>query len=374
MDYLLTGSAGWLGSHILAELLREVLEQGKDSRIYLLVRPRGYQSALDRIRTLLNSADMPDYVKAYRKSQLFKPLRIIELDLDSPELAVRLKSLKTESLTVLHGADSITLAHPEVKRHEWKLPSQMATRNFVESLPYMKVSRLVYISSAYSCGIQPGTTEIRADYRELKVHKFRNLFEAHKNLMENYLEAFCRMHDMPLQIMRPSMLCGRLMDAPLYHASNYEMLYSWARYFFQNRRHIVRSKLRMYLHPRGTFNIVPVDYVAKVIIEAMHDPTIHSLNIVNPEPHLSNDVARVILERTGISDFKLMDRYPLRMNRWERLYSRTIGRVFEPYLAMENQSYNTTFLEQRFGHLSFDNSLLGLGNLISHAIEKGFEV
>lgn len=372
MDYFLTGSTGLVGSHVLFELLNHIHTQKSESRIFLLVRGTKDESPEDRIKRVLYNEDAPDFVHALPLDQLLGKIECVESDLNNPDLPVQLQLLNSNSLTVIHSAASTNLmqgpnAEQDVYENNFK-----GTLSLLNSLKSLNVRRFTYISTAFSCGMQDQLDLIGNDYLTYPVNGFRNPYEGHKNEIEKILKADCDERGIDLQILRPAVVCGRLMDTPFYKTTKFDVFYGWAKFFYGRREKIGDSKFRISINPEGTQNIVPVDYVAKVIAKAIHMDNIEQLNIVSENPPLHKEYFAKILDEIGIPNYEFVDEIPEDLSVWETLYYKSAGRVFEPYICNKNMVFDTQVLSTQFGEFKFNDVLQNFGELIQFAISRQF--
>ena len=108
----------------------------------------------------------------------------------------------------------------------------------------------------------------------------------------------CERKGIPFQILRTSIICGRVMDAPLYYTPKFDVFYGWLKFFWQLKRAELHSPLRLCVHEAATMNVVPVDFVAKAIVKALRSH-VGQLNIVNPEIANTVAITRTALEHIG---------------------------------------------------------------------------
>lgn len=373
MDYFITGSTGLVGSHVLFELLQKIHTEKLDAKVYLLVRKREFESPKGRIRDLLHSAIAPAFVRKLPVDKLLERIECIESDLKNNQLVKILQQLELKDLTVVHIAASTNLMQGPNAEQDVFENNYFGTLNLIHSLKSVSVKRFSFISTAFSCGVQDDRDIIGNDYLKYSAYNFRNPYEGHKNKIEKILYAECAEKGIDLQILRPAVVCGRLMDTPLYYTTKFDVFYGWAKFFYMRKDKIGNSGFRIAINELGTQNIVPVDYVAKVITKAIHTDTIKQLNIVSENPPLHKDYLGKILDKIGISNYEFVDTVPEDLSIWETLYYKSVGRVFEPYLSNKNLVFDTQVLNTVFGEFQFKDVSKNFGKLIQYAISRKFE-
>lgn len=339
MDYLLTGVTGLVGRHLLFELLEKIKTAGSKSIVYLLVRPKKDESARERVLRLFCDGEAPDNVRNRDRKWLLERVRCIEQSLADTTLATALQGIPSDELVVLHCAGSTNLLLTREARREVAAANYHGTVQLLNSLEGVAVSRFIYISTAFSCGIQHASTVIPHDFSTIKVADFRNPYERCKYLTERTVEGYCRKRDLPVQILRPAIVCGRLIDPPLYVTNKFDVFYGWAKFFYHMQHLADGKKVRIAINREGSLNIVPVDYVAKVIAEVMDNDEVSHLNIVNSVPVRHVDSIPVMLQETAGIPYELVDEVPKHQTDIERRYYKTAGRVFAPYITTHNQVF-----------------------------------
>lgn len=373
MDYFITGSTGLVGSHVLYELLNKIHAEKTNSRIYLLVRKSESGSPKSRIRRVLFNEEAPAYVRSLPLEKLLERIECIESDLTNPQLPDILQKLSSKDLRVVHiGGSTNLMQGPNAEEDIYK-NNFLGTLNLIKSLKTVHVTRFSFISTAFSCGVQDEIDVIGHNYLPYPTYAFRNPYEGHKNKIERILAADCKKMGIDLQILRPAVVCGRLIDTPLYVTTKFDVFYGWAKFFYSRKDKIGNSKFRIALNNLGTQTIVPVDYVAKVIAKAIHMYNIKYLNIVSENPPLHTEYLAKILDEIGIPNYEFVDTVPDNLSVWETLYYKSVGRVFEPYLCNKNLVFNTQLLTENFGEFQFKDVKQNFGQLIQYAISKQFE-
>jgi hypothetical protein len=120
-------------------------------------------------------------------------------------------------------------------------------------------------------------------------------------------------------------------------------------------------------------NIIPVDYVAKVILNTFQRDDIQQLNIVN---HTSFNIVKglqLIMKEVGYTNFSTVpDTLDFSyLNSIEKLYYESIGKHLKPYFVTEANEYDTTLLNSILEIPKIDSE--ALTNMIRYARINNFK-
>ncbi len=363
MTILLTGATGTLGSRILFSLLEEKFQEIE--HIYLPVRERKSKTPESRIARMLASAYVPDFVKVNSTAILSK-ITVIPADvLLNPD-----SFLKNSRIThFIHSAGLVNLSTaPEAR-----------DKIFNENLEFTKcifdtysnrIDKFIYISTAFSVGNMEGL--IPNDYLTHKPKAHRNHYEASKYATEKYVTQAGKASGIPVQILRPSVLGGNIMDNPSFFISKYMVFYLFAKFFHRNTS---EDSIRITVNSESGLNIIPTDYAAKVIV-AVFDTAIEQLNIVHSKTtHIKRGISK-ILETVSFENFKLTQDVITTASgfesKLEKFYYDTIGVHLTPYLTSKPCEWDTTLLEQIMPMPAY-NLEDYLGDTIRFAKTQGFK-
>lgn len=325
-NILLTGASGILGSHILFELIQKYTEGALTGKIVIIVRSGKRLSALQRVKEIFQNPFLPDKMKSISVEKALNHIMLIDSDLH--HFSKEKLPVLPGGLTVIHAAASVNLGQDEAIKDELYSNNYLGTVHFInEILPV--TNKFVYISTAYSSGHRSGM--VSNDFFTRNDYHFRNPYEYFKHQTEIYVRDICSKQRIEWQILRPSIICGRLIEAPLYAISRFLVFYLFARYVINLRKRIGNHFIQLHVPKEATINIVPVDYVAKAVVSVMHK-TIRQLNIVHP-----NSVScRTLFEKGfGLIDFNnysFSENMPEPTNPVERLLYSTIGQQLGPYI------------------------------------------
>lgn len=363
MTILLTGATGTLGSRILFSLLEERLDSIE--HIFLPVRERKSSSPKNRIFEMLKSGFAPKFVKDNIKVILAKITVISANDILNPE-----RFLSGVQITYfIHSAGFVNLSTlPEAKDEIFK-----ENLDFTKSIfkAYSKIiDKFIYISTAFSAGNVGGL--IPNDYLKTEPANHRNHYEASKYASEKFLVEAGALANIPIQILRPSVLGGNIMDVPNFFISKHMVFYLFAKFF---HRSTSKDSVRITAHPESGLNIIPTDYAAKVIV-AVFDTAIEQLNIVHwKTTHITKGITK-ILETVAFDNFSITQNLVTATSgfesKLEKFYYDTIGVHLTPYLTSKPCEWDTTLLQQILPIPAY-NLEEYLGNTIKFAKAQGFK-
>jgi nucleoside-diphosphate-sugar epimerase len=308
--YLLTGATGFLGSHIMAELLK------KGERVVVVGRPAGRESLAERIQRLL---------KWFGIEHLGERLESLEADFLRPGLGLGAEDyerLRRRGLPIIHCASDTRFAE---KNREAVLAANVASLE--EILDFARRSRARYfhlLSSAYAAGID------RSDCPELPVRSrnFNNVYEESKALAENAVGVTCRQHGIPYTVIRPAIVYG---DARTGRSLKFNALYHPVRSLLQ-LRNIYRDDigknqgkksaefgirlledgrlhlpLRIFIPNEGKINLIPVDYFTAALLTIVAGPANGTFyHITSRRPASMQQLAAFSAKFLGLSGIEVV--------------------------------------------------------------------
>ena len=207
------------------------------------------------------------------------------------------------------------------------------------------ITKFTYISTAFSIGNIGGL--IDNDFHTEKSPKYRNFYEEYKHLTEKYHLQKGKEENVDIQILRPSVLGGNIFKKSTYFISNYMVYYLLGKFFYKNP--LTENSIRISANFKTGLNIIPVDYVAKVIANVFHKK-IEQLNIVHPKSTNIVSGMSKIIKTVGFNNFTFLNSSSggsllEGKNRLEKIYYNTIGLHLNQYLISEPYEYDTKLLE-----------------------------
>jgi len=361
----LTGSTGVLGRHVLYEWLRQSFESKNQEQLYVLIRSND-DSPQTRLEKILTDDARPHYMDLYNIYDCLNKITVIEGSLNS----LKAEDLKPYGFdVVIHSAGSTNLADTIAANKEVNEHNLEGTTNLLRSLP-KSVDQFIYISTAYSYGCNENL--ISENNTDFWVPEFRNPYEASKYYCEQIVKAWGEENNVVTQIARPSIIGGRLLDRPLYVTSKFDVFYSWP-LFLQKFGRAYKDKFRIWLDTSCGLNIIPVDVAAKCVLYCLANPHLTALNIVNPKKLMHSYYVGAVLKHFGVNDFEYVSEKPTDLNRFENLYYKTVGGLFEQYITKADLSFDSTRICMVLEALEIDTDLKVKENfmdIIEYAVMK----
>jgi len=367
MNCLLTGSTGIVGSHILFEWLRKAIVEQTVNHLFVVIRD-SEKPAQQRLLAILKDKSSPDFLNNYTLEACLEKVTVISHDLST----ITEDTLNKYYFdTVIHCAGSTSLLHTSESKNKVHTQNFLVTKQLIEQLP-LRVTRFLYISTAYSFGIQNSKVNDSIDHYD--VTHFRNPYEQSKYECELYVKERCEIKNINAQILRPSIICGRLIDKPFYETPKFDVFYSWAMFLDKYAKKSLEN-FRIWIDKKSGLNIVPVDFVSKAVLYAFLNPEIKELNIVNPKQILHKDYVGDVLESFDISAYEYIEEMPENLNIFEQLYYKSIGGLFEKYVSIPDLQFQPDLILKLIEQLQLDITLgvhENFMNLINFSVEKKF--
>lgn len=352
MNYLITGVTGVVGSHILFELLNNKLTKKDENinKIFVLVRCKEKSTAQERIEAIFSHPEIPNYIKKYSVKELINQVEILELDL----LDIK-NNLPEEKLLIIHSAGSTNLSNDTKASLEVENNNLKATQNLIESIG--NNSTFIYISTAFSEGF----------INKNNNREFRNPYEKAKYKTEKKVIEYCEKNKISWKILRPSIVCGRIIDSPLYFTPKFDVFYGWAKFFHTFKNHI-SNQFRIFVDEKSSLNIIPVDILAKKIIFYAKDKDTKIKNLINNTPIPIENQIKSVMKSLNINNFSIVNTLPDKLNKIEEIYYASIGKIFEPYISHPIY-FNSEKCKLDIKYNVNDN----MEELIEYAINKNFK-
>jgi nucleoside-diphosphate-sugar epimerase len=371
MKIILTGATGVLGSHIMYEILELFIKNNNNNdKLYIIARNKGNNTALDRVNELLSSTYTPNLLKAKGLKKLHEYLEIIDVDLASVKDTF---SEKIKGAYFIHSAGYVNLSTDEdLKEKIFDENAKITKALFTIFHPFIK--KFIYIGTAFSSGIRKGL--IDNDFHNLDFKpEHRNAYEDAKFHSENFIAQECKRLGLPFQILRPSVIGGKMLgNENNYFIPKYMVFYLLAKFFhFTSQRKGEQENVRFIINEETGLNIIPVDYVAKVIVNTFERDDIEQLNIVNNKSFNIVKGLQLIMKEVGYTNFTLIQntldfKYK---NTIEKLYYESIGKHLKPYFITNANEYDTTLLNTILEIPKLDHE--AFTNMIRYAILNNFK-
>ncbi len=365
-NILLTGATGILGSHILFELLLLFSERKMKGQIVLLVRPDRKHTAEERVKNVLTSESVPEQLRRIPVSDLLR--NIVVIDSGLREFSAGMLPPGLSGYTVIHAASSVNLGHGEEQSREIEENNYFGTVHLLEEIS-SRTSRFVFVSTAYSSGHRCG--EIDNDFLSADGYDFRNPYELYKHRTEKYIEEFCKKRLIEWKIIRPSIICGRLIDPPYYAISRFLVFYLFARYAMAIQNRLKESQLRLQVPEKSVINIVPVDYVAKALVSSLED-TVTQLNVVHPVDVSCRTLFKSGFELINFSNYTFVDDMPESVTQVEKMLYATVGSQLGPYINTPEHHFNTSLLSGLMPGINIPSVEDNFSKLLEFAVRQKF--
>jgi|TARA_R110000737_G_scaffold353274_1_gene403728 nucleoside-diphosphate-sugar epimerase len=369
---ILTGATGVVGSHVLFELLLQILQGQFEGKIILLVRGnlRENLSGYDRIVQMLTQKFIPNYLKGFSVNELLAQIVVIECEFSKDDLSNILSEIKMEeSVFLIHSAASTNLAPNDSAEKENHEVNYKGSLQLFESCKTM-ITKFIYISTVYACGRLSGV--IKNEYSKLENPDFTNPYEEYKFKTERALSTFCEESNIEYQILRPGVVVGRLIDAPLYYLPKYNVVYAFAAFFHNLKKRGINERIQIKVNPHTSLHLVSVDYVAKSIAKAYTDSCIKELNII-PRQGCKASQIRSLLKVVGYDNYQFVGNHAPPQNPFQRAYQSKVAPSFEPYINNEAFEFDNDQLLTLLEDVNMPNVDDHFQALISYAVDKNFE-
>ena len=368
MNCLLTGGTGIVGSHIIFDWIHKAIVEKTVNHLFVIIRDNN-KSAQQRLLDILKDPSKPDFLNKFTLDECLEKITVISSDLAN----INKNTLSKYNFnTVIHCAGSTNLQNTTDSKEKVHSQNYLVTKNLLNELPKM-VKRFIYISTAYSFGIK--NTVVDDNTKNHASLSYRNPYEKSKFDSEQYVKKVCTLKNIDAQILRPSIICGRLLDVPFYETPKYDVFYSWA-IFLDKYANSAKDKFRIWIDKKSGLNIVPVDFVSKIILHCFLTPSIKELNIINPKKILHKDYVGDVLESFKVNSYEYVTEKPDNLNTFEHLYYKTIGSIFENYISIPDLQFKSDIILKLIDKLQLDATLgvhKNFMNLINYSVEKKFK-
>jgi nucleoside-diphosphate-sugar epimerase len=272
----LTGSTGFLGSHLMASMLSD------GYKIIVLGRPTKEETLQERITKLL---------QWFGIEELAGQLELVEIDFLKPKLGIqeaKYKNLCAITEQIIHCASDTSFA--ERKRDTIFKSNVSSLEGILEFAANANVNFFHYISTAYVAGANVTICKERIS----SAADFLNVYEESKAQAESIISAFCEKNEMSYTIIRPSIVYG---DSRTGRSLRFNALYfpiqsvkyikdiytndilnhggkkSGKLGIFIDDEGYLFLPLRIYLPKQGSLNLIPVDYFVNATMKIIDNAT-----------------------------------------------------------------------------------------------------
>jgi nucleoside-diphosphate-sugar epimerase len=343
MKIFLTGATGVLGSHIMYDFLEYFIDNKLDGKIFLVARDKGKVGARERINALLSSDYTPKALLEKGAENLFQYIEMVNADIENLEASV-IKQL--EGAYFIHSAGFVNLSTDLDQQDKIFHENTFHTKSIFDVVsPYIK--KFIYISTAFSSGIRSGL--VSNDFHNLEVPlAHRNAYEQAKFHTEEFIMTQCAKLNLPYQIIRPSVIGGKMLsDDNRYFIPKHMVFYLMAKFFhFTAQLRELQDHVRFIINKETGLNIIPVDYVSKVIVSIFQRTDVTQLNIVHNKSFNLERGIKLIMKEVGYANFSFLSNAKAfeYQNNIEKAFYESIGKHLTPYLISTPSEFDTTQL------------------------------
>ncbi|HTF81013.1 MAG TPA: SDR family oxidoreductase [Cytophagales bacterium] len=372
MNILLTGATGIIGREVLTELLLYIIHNQLGHKIICMARGSSFFPAHRRIQELVSTFCS---THQFNESEISKYIQVIDIGNDVPRsyssLIMFLKKSEIKDLRVIHLASTVNISTMASSEEDIYTQSYLSTMDLLERLaPYIR--QFSFTSTAFSCGHQHGI--IPSEYNKLDIKANRNYYERFKLEAERRIKHICDAKGITWQILRPSIVCGKLLNKPYYFTPKFNMFYEWVRFFYDlNSVGINLKGFRIKANPLSSINIISSDYVSKAIVKAFYVAEVMELNIVHSKSLEMPRFISGIMNSVATKDFEIVDDKPELPTVAEKLYYDTIGNQASPYLHTPQHQFETSRLRTLMADIPEPDIAAQFENMLSYAIAREFK-
>jgi nucleoside-diphosphate-sugar epimerase len=311
---LVTGGTGFLGRYFV----RLLIQTGYLP--ILLVRPNNDRSAFERVKMQFTVEEMAN-------------ITVWEGDLtDLQADHVPQEWQKIGPINAMFHIAGLVKFDEELQDLLYKVNVE-GTKNAIALAQGLSISRFFYISTAYTAGKKERATET--------LHPLTNSFHNPYEESKCYAEHLVISKNNPLfktTILRPSIIIG---DSKTGEADTQFSIYGFLRGLSLFKRRVEKHlefdrgqayfPLRIEGDPNGLSNLVPVNYVAEIMLTALETECEHDIyhltNPFAPTKQLLLEVFSELLQVRGMSMVKLLEK----RSDWDEKFAQFIS-VYQPYM------------------------------------------
>jgi nucleoside-diphosphate-sugar epimerase len=355
---VITGATGLLGRNLVFEILKANIKNLDNIQILILGRSHKTVSLYERIIKILsedgyeyigiNPKDSKDIIKKIHECIVPISFDLAKEGLDlSQESMNLLKSKKIDYFFHLASMSDFRLGNQTRKKLE--NINIEGTNRILQLISEIDVNEAIYTGSAYSFG---GTLKVIYPDDIITKGDFRNFYEESKLLAEINFRKSLKVKKVKYRIFRPVGICGRLIEPPIGSINKFhDLFYGWAMFFLKEKLNItndfaavyddkVELNIRVTCNQKTGLNIVPADYAAKFIYSVcINNAPGESYHIANKSTIAHTKYLSLILNELNISGVTFIDVAPVEQNRLEKIYYRSVGQIYTPYLLMGDISF-----------------------------------
>ncbi|MEU5537790.1 SDR family oxidoreductase [Streptomyces sp. NPDC020362] len=295
--HVVTGATGLVGAALVLELATRF-----DDDIICLVR-LGQGGAANRLTAALTKAANAYNTEAATTNRALRLATAIPADLTQPGLGVNAADLKTAGSSVFWHVGAL-VGFSQANRRRLFATNTAGTRRAVTLAAQLGADTFNYVSTAYVAGRSQGDIPERPITDPVP----REFYEASKIAAERIV-----LHaPLPTCIFRPTAIVGH--HTTLACGGPYIGIYGLMRRIAVHRT--VRTRLegghhpiRLLAHPELPINLVPVDHVAREMVDIAHSSTrLRIFHLSNPTPPTVGAILKAMFTQLGIPTYELVQR------------------------------------------------------------------
>jgi len=357
LKVVITGATGLLGRNFIFELIKRNLEQLDSLDLVILGRADAAGANLaTRMREIICSEGavymgLDPKQSALLEDFCIQQLRFVPLDLmdiDTGDVAAAIGPGRIDGF--FHIAAMLDFRDTDWVTQQLEIANVLGTEHILKIVSTLNVDSFSYVGSAYSCGNSTGL--IAPDHGDFSLH-FRNPYEISKLKAESLVKRWSEISGVPCYIFRPSTISGRLIEPTLGAIHKFDVFYAWGAFFLRMKLKLLgsptehRSKrvsmdVRVLYRPDAGLNIVPADFAAKAMLQAWEHGRPGSYHLVNNQETLHSSYLWMILEAIGVDGLTQVDAIPTELNPLEKIYYKTVGKIYTPYTVSEPMLFDTS--------------------------------
>ena len=362
-----SGGGGFLGSYVVEGLLEAGFQ-----RIYVLARASASRNVQERLRALW-------WRRPALLNELGKRIVPVEGDITREHLALdqeQYRELASEVSCIVHTAAEIGVNETAERFGMANVDGTLNMLLFADAAQKSGgLERFVHVSTAYVAGTRSGY--IRED--ELSAEGFNSLYEQSKYgaelLVQDFAESF------PVAIVRPAQIVG---DTKTGFVATFNTLYYPMKLYLKGQLPVIPVSAQQRL------NMVPVDYVADLVVKAALDPraagkTFHATLPATHQPQVGELITFVRAWAQSELGYDpgytpcLSIPYTEELGRRRNLAASSTAKpknflqnmlALAPYF-MEDRTYGTENVEELFG-ANYPQWREYLPRLLAYAVRMGF--
>ena len=350
-EHIITGATGNLGSNIMNELLLRSFEKKKEINLTILGRDNNQEKIGERVsksirEDFVNYYDKEDKKNIIEKAE--KKIFCIGMNLDVANCGLERKEVKTLSKkkyrSLIHCAGVTGFKEDSETVNSCKRTNIDGINKLFRLANEIKPEIFIYVSSAYSSGRIEGKVHAKKNYED---EIFANSYQKSKSIAEKMLKEYSSQYGIPVYILRPSTISGRLIHNKIGKTTKFDVFYGWGKTMLRFKskmmntsrweeviREPINIDLRIHVNKKSGLNIVPVDWCAKMIVNVAENMRESGCShIVNTEDINHIVYLDRILKTINIKNVKFVDKEPNDKSPIEEIYYQTLGTIFGTYVT-----------------------------------------